>query len=210
MTVLITLTSAGADAGPFNLYSDTDGYLTPFATGILKATLLGGYTSSAVPNGTTSIRIVSTGTCTNFIYVSVEGTTTTTTSTSSTSSTTTTTTTTIAPIMAYWYASKIPGCPNNATYTVSKNSVIVASGVLGAGASGSFAVVVGDIVEITNTSAANGDGCDESNANINRNANPTPVATDTQTGYGVQATATFTISAGTTEVTLSAGPIVVV
>jgi hypothetical protein len=81
---------------------------------------------------------------------------------------------------------------------------------LSAGASGSFAVVVGDIVEITNTSAANGDGCDESNANINRNANPTPVATDTQTGYGVQATATFTISAGTTEVTLSAGPIVVV
>jgi hypothetical protein len=204
MTVLITLTSAGADAGPFDLYSDTDGYLTPFATGILKATLLGGYTSSAVPNGTTSIRIVSTGVCTNYIYVSVEGTTTTTTSTSST---TTTTTTTIAPIMAYWYASKILGCPNNATYTVSKNSVIVASGVLGSNASGSFAVVEGDVVEITNTSAANGDGCDESNANIFRNSNPTAVATDTQTGYGVQATATFTITAGTTIVELYAGPV---
>lgn len=204
MTVLITLTSAGADAGPFDLYSDTDGYLTPFATGILKATLLGGYLSSAVPDGTTSIRIVSTGECTNYIYVSVEGTTTTTTSTSST---TTTTTTTIAPIMAYWYASKILGCPNNATYTVSKNSVVVASGVLGANASGSFAVVEGDIVEITNTSAANGDGCDEANANIFRNSNPTAVATDTQTGYGVQATATFTITAGTTIVELYAGPV---
>jgi hypothetical protein len=204
MTVLITLTSAGADAGPFDLYSDTDGYLTPFATGILKATLLSGYTSSAVPDGTTSIRIVSTGTCTNFIYVSVEGTTTTTTSTSST---TTTTTTTIAPIMAYWYANKIPGCPNNAVYTVSKNSVVVASGVLGAGASGSFVIVEGDIVEITNTSAANGVGCDEANANIFRNTNPTAVATDTQSGYGVGATATWTVTAATTIVELYAGPV---
>jgi hypothetical protein len=207
MTVLITLTSAGVDAGPFDLYSDTDGYVTPFATGILKATLLGGYTSSAVPNGTTSIRIVSTGTCTNFIYVSVEGTTTTTTSTSSTSSTTTTTTTTIAPIMAYWYAEKILGCPNNATYAVYKNSILQASGVLGANASGSFAVVVGDIVEIENTSAANGVGCDEANANIFRNSNPTAVATDTQSGYGASATATFTITAGTTIVELYAGPV---
>jgi hypothetical protein len=203
MTVLITLTSAGADAGPFALYSDTDGYLTAFASGISKATLLGGYLSSAVPNGTTNIRIVSTGVCTNYIYVSVEGTTTTTTSTSST---TTTTTTTIAPIMAYWYASKIPGCPNNALYSVYKNSILQANGVLGANASGSFAVVVGDVVEITNTSAANGVGCNEANANIFRNNNPTAVATDTQTGYGVTATATFTITAGTTIVELFAGP----
>lgn len=201
MTVLITLTSAGADAGPFDLYSDTDGYLTPFATGILKATLLGGYLSSAVPDGTTSIRIVSTGECTNYIYVSVEGTTTTTTSTSST---TTTSTTTIAPIMAYWYASKLPGCPNNATYTVSKNAVVVASGVLGANASNAFPVVVGDVVEITNTSAANGLGCDTATAIIDRNG--VNVVTDTQSGYGVQATATWTVTAGTTYVELYAGP----
>ena len=202
MTVLITLTSAGADAGPFDLYSDTDGYLTAFATGISKATLLGGYLSSAVPDGTTSIRITSTGTCTNFIYVSVEGTTTT-----STSSTTTTTTTTIAPLMAYWYASKIPGCPNNALYSVYKNSILQANGVLGANASGSFVIVEGDIVEITNTSAANGDGCNTAFANIDRNG--VSVDTDTQTGYGVTATATFTITAGTTEIILSAGQIVV-
>jgi hypothetical protein len=205
MTVLITLTSAGVDAGPFDLYSDTDGFIIAFASGISKATLLGGYLSSAVPDGTTSIRIVSTGTCTNYIYVSVEGTTTTTTSSSSTSSTTTTTT--IAPIMAYWYASKILGCPNNATYSVYKNSILQASGVLGASASGSFVIVEGDIVEIQNISAANGDGCDEANANIFRNSNPTAVATDTQTGYGVQATATFTITAATTIVELYAGPV---
>jgi hypothetical protein len=204
MTVLITLTSAGADAGQFNLYSDTDGYITAFASGISKATLLGGYTSSAVPDGTTSIRIVSTGVCTNYIYVSVEGTTTTTTSSSSTSSTSSTsTTTTIAPIMVYWYASKLLGCPNNATYTVSKNSVIVASGVLGAGASGSFAVVVGDVVEITNTAAANGVGCDQSAVYVDRNG--LNIITDTQTGYGSTATATWTVTNGTTDVTLSAG-----
>lgn len=201
MIVLITLTTAGADAGPFNLYSDTDGFVTAFASGISKATLLGGYLSSAVPDGTTSIRIVSTGTCTNYIYVSVEGTTTTTTSTSSTS--TTSTTSTIAPIMVYWYASKLPGCPNNATYTVSKNSAIVASGVLGASASGSFAVVVGDIVEITNTAAANGVGCDQSAVYVDRNGSN--IITDTQTGYGSTATATWTVTNGTTNVTLSAG-----
>jgi len=205
MTVLITLTSAGASAGPFNLYSDTDGYVTPFATGISRATLLAGYTSSAVPDGTTSIRIVSTGTCTNNIIVSVVGTTTTTTSSSSTSSTSTTTT--IAPIMAYWFASKIPGCPNNATYSVYKNSILQANGVLGSNASGSFAVVVGDIIEIQNTAAANGVGCDESNANIFRNSNPTAVATDTQSGYGSGAIATWTVTAATTTVELYAGPV---
>ena len=33
MTVLITLTTAGTDSGPFTLYSNIDGYGTPFATG---------------------------------------------------------------------------------------------------------------------------------------------------------------------------------
>jgi hypothetical protein len=201
MIVLITLTTAGADAGPFNLYSDTDGYLTPFASGISKATLLGGYLSSAVPDGTTSIRIVSTGICTNYIYIPVEGITTTTTSSSSTSSTSTTTT--IAPIMVEWYASKLLGCPNNAFYTVSKNSIIVASGVLGLSASGSFPVVVGDVVEITNTAAASGTGCDQSAVYIDRNG--LNIITDTQTGYGSTATATWTVTNGTTYVTLSAG-----
>ena len=201
MIVLITLTTAGADAGPFNLYSDTDGFVTAFASGISKATLLGGYLSSAVPDGTTSIRIVSTGTCTNFIYIPVEGTTTTTTSSSSTSSTSTTTT--IAPIMVYWYASKILECPNTALYSVSKNSIIIANGVLGVGASGSFPVVVGDIVEITNTAAASGTGCDQAAVYVDRNG--FNIITDTQTGYGSTATATWTVTNGTTYVTLSAG-----
>lgn len=100
MTVFITLFTAGADSGPFNLYSDVDGYVTAFESGVPKASLVAGYSSALVPDFTTTIKVLSTGTCTNYIYISVEEPTTTTTSsssstTTSTSSSTTTTTTTI-------------------------------------------------------------------------------------------------------------------
>lgn len=98
MTVLITLTVAGTDSGPFDLYSDVDGYVSAFETGVSRSALLAGYSSSLVPNGTTTIRIKSTGVCTNFIDVIVV---TTTTTTTSSSSTTTTTTTTAAPCEDY-------------------------------------------------------------------------------------------------------------
>jgi hypothetical protein len=82
MTVLITLTVAGADTGPFNLFSNTDGFVSAFATNVPKASLLAGYSSSAVPNFTTTVRLVSLGDCTNFIDIVLdEVTTTTTTST---------------------------------------------------------------------------------------------------------------------------------
>jgi hypothetical protein len=81
MTALITLTTAGTDSGPFNLYSDADGYVTAFATSISKSALLAGYTSTVVPNGSTIIRIKSTGVCTNYIDVTLGGITTTTTTT---------------------------------------------------------------------------------------------------------------------------------
>jgi hypothetical protein len=97
MTVLITLTTAGADTGPFNLYSNVDGYVSAFETGVSKSALVAGYSSALVPNGTTTIRIKSTGTCVNYIDVTVVTTTTTTSSTTSTSSTTTTTTSTPPP-----------------------------------------------------------------------------------------------------------------
>lgn len=79
MTVLITLTVAGVDSGPFDLYSNIDGYVSAFETGVSRAALLAGYSSSLVPNGTSTIRIKSTGTCTNYIDVTVTTTTTTTT-----------------------------------------------------------------------------------------------------------------------------------
>ena len=101
MIVTITLTSAGPDTGPFNLYSDVDGFVSAFETGVSKAALLAGYTTSLVPNGTTIIRVMSNSAlCTNYIDITISGECTTTTSTSSTTTTstsTTTTTTTEAP-----------------------------------------------------------------------------------------------------------------
>lgn len=79
MTVILTLTTAGTDTGPFNLYSDLDGYVSAFETGVLKTSLVSGYVSYLVPDGTTTIRVVSTGTCTNYIDIPVSLTTTTTT-----------------------------------------------------------------------------------------------------------------------------------
>lgn len=90
MTVLITLTTAGTDSGPFNLYSNVDGYVSAFATGVAKSALLAGYSSAAVPDGTTIIRVDSTGLCTNFVDINVITTTTTTTTTPPTTTTTTT------------------------------------------------------------------------------------------------------------------------
>jgi hypothetical protein len=98
MTVLITLTTAGTDTGPFDLYSNLDGYVSAFETGVSKAALVAGYSSALVPNGTSTIRIKSTGVCVNYIDVTVITTTTTTTSSStSTTTSTTSTTTTAAP-----------------------------------------------------------------------------------------------------------------
>jgi hypothetical protein len=104
-TVLITLTTAGTDTGPFDLYSDADGYVTPFETGVSKVALTGGYTSTLVPDAATIIRVQSdSDSCTNYVDLTIVTTTTTTTSTStttttttSTSTSTTTTTTTAAP-----------------------------------------------------------------------------------------------------------------
>lgn len=99
MTVLFTLTSAGLDTGPFNLYSNLDGFVTPFEVAISKASLVSGYSSSNVPDYTTVVRVLSAGTCSNWIDVILENTTTsTTTGEPTTSSSTSTTSTTIATI----------------------------------------------------------------------------------------------------------------
>ena len=93
MTVLITLTTAGADSGPFSLYSNLDGYTAAFESEIDTTALLAGYPSAAVPDYTTIVRVMSTGVCNNYVDITLASGTTTTTSTSSSSSTTTTTTT---------------------------------------------------------------------------------------------------------------------
>jgi hypothetical protein len=130
MTVLITLTTAGTSTGPFSLYSNVDSYSTPFVTGVSKSSLLAGYTSTVVPNGTTIVRVMSTGTCTNYTDISIVPCTTTTTTSTSTSTTTTTTTvppttttTTTLPYQIYTITSGTYGdsgsaCSGVATITV--------------------------------------------------------------------------------------------
>jgi len=95
-TVLVTLTTAGIDSGPFSIYSDADGYAIPVVTGISRITMLAGYTVT-VPDTATTIKVLSIGACTNYELFPIIASTTTTTSTTgntSTSSTSTSSTTT--------------------------------------------------------------------------------------------------------------------
>lgn len=107
-TVLITLTTAGSDTGPFSLLSNLDGYTVPFETNVPKLALQAGYLCITVPDGASNIRVKSDNpSCSNFITLNIVPTTTTTTSssttsttsttTSSTSTSTTTSTTTVSP-----------------------------------------------------------------------------------------------------------------
>jgi hypothetical protein len=79
MTILLILEIEGGNLGPFNLYSNTDGYTNPFATNITKAALEAGYTSTSVPPDTTTVQVKSVGNCSNSINIVLENTTTTTT-----------------------------------------------------------------------------------------------------------------------------------
>jgi hypothetical protein len=96
MTVLVTLTLAGTDVGPFNMYSNADGFVNAIATGVSRAALLAGYSLTGVPDDATIVRAQSTGTCTNFLDMYLSGGTTTTTSSTST---TTSTTTSVVPCL---------------------------------------------------------------------------------------------------------------
>jgi len=72
MIVLLKLTIAGSDSGPFNLYSNVDGYTNAFKSNVSKVDLTAplGY-STAVPYNTTIVRIKSTNACTNFIDITI-------------------------------------------------------------------------------------------------------------------------------------------
>ena len=118
MTILIDLSVAGVNTGPFNLYSDADGYTSAFATNITRQQLLDGY-PAVVLNGTTNIKLQSLNDiCPNDTILPVNATTTTTTTTNNTITTTTTTTaapttttTTTLSTSTYCYQSIWP-CPD--------------------------------------------------------------------------------------------------
>jgi hypothetical protein len=121
MNVLITLTTAGADTGPFNLYSNTDSYVTAFQTNIAKSLLVAGYTSTVVPAGTTTVRVKSTGLCTTYVDLLITGSPTTTTTTTAPVGPTTTTTTTAG------------GSPTTTTTTTSGGSPTTTTTTTGGG-----------------------------------------------------------------------------
>jgi len=86
----ITLTTAGAATGPFDLYSNIDGYTTPFATGVTRAQILAGYLTNnfpSLPSLPTIVRVKSTVYCVNYLDINVTPMTTTTTSTTTTTTT---------------------------------------------------------------------------------------------------------------------------
>jgi hypothetical protein len=123
MNVLITLTTAGADTGPFNLYSNVDSYTTAFQTNVAKSALVAGYLSTVVPASTNTIRVKSTGLCTNYIDIYVTGSGTTTTTTTGTPTTTTTTTQVVTYYNVVLCGTSTPGVirhngPNNVTLGV--------------------------------------------------------------------------------------------
>jgi hypothetical protein len=69
---------AGSDTGPFDLYSNLDGYTVPFEINVSKASLVAGH-YSIVPDYTQIVRVQSTGSCINYRDILLENTTTTTT-----------------------------------------------------------------------------------------------------------------------------------
>jgi hypothetical protein len=63
----ISLNFAGANTGPFDLFSDATTYGTAFELAVPKASLLAGFLSNNVPDLTTICRVKSTGSCVNFV-----------------------------------------------------------------------------------------------------------------------------------------------
>jgi hypothetical protein len=156
MTVLITLTTAGADSGPFNLYSDVDGYTSAFETGVSKASLLAGYLSALVPDGTGIIRVMSNSAlCNNYVDISII-----------TPSTTTSTTTTIAPICHTFTLNggsseggstfKVVLCGNNYStgYSVAVGDAINVCAVSAILTSGEGSIIIGLVCTTITTTTA--------------------------------------------------------
>ena len=73
-TVTVTLTTAGNDTGPFNIFSNASipAYSSALnASPISRTSILAGVTLANVPDGTTILRVKSLGTCSNYIDIPV-------------------------------------------------------------------------------------------------------------------------------------------
>lgn len=84
------MNSAGPETGPFNLYSNVDGYMSAFAVSVPKDELIAGKYFT-VPDGTVLVRIMSVGICYRYEDFLLVG------------ASTTTSTTTLFPVDWFWY-----------------------------------------------------------------------------------------------------------
>jgi hypothetical protein len=67
MDILVTLTNTGIDSGPFDIYSDLDGFVTPIVSDVLKSNLISGYQLYNLSTSVKVIRVKSKGTCLNYV-----------------------------------------------------------------------------------------------------------------------------------------------
>ena len=198
MVVLITLTAAGDDTGPFSLYSDVDSYATAFETNVSKASLLAGYTSVLVPASTTTIKLVSVNDdCDNYVFLVISQITTTT-----TTAVPTTTTTTTANVLSYEIISNIDPecstCPKTAG-SISVGGTIACTwfGTTPLPKTGTLSANGGTEIIITADGYAGGSGCVDVQAVISIYINDVSVAIETD----ATATWTFTYNS-TTKITV--------
>jgi len=119
MQVFISFISIGTDAGPFNLYSDVDGFTSAFETGVTRQQLLDGFASSNAPDGTNFVKVLSTGVCQTSVLLFVPGGITTTTTTTLTP--TTTSTTTAGPF--YEYTQNVTNCASCGVFFIAGNVI---------------------------------------------------------------------------------------
>lgn len=157
----ITLTIDG-QAGPFDLFSDVDNYTVAFDTQVSAAAMVAGYQVEA-PDGTTNVKVCSTGTCENCVILPANCPTTTTTTSSSTSTTTstsstTTSTTTVQQVVINWeLTTNTPGSlldtfPQSSILNIAVDGVSqVNAGIAGSVniVSGNFSVNVGSVLTAT-------------------------------------------------------------
>jgi len=70
MIVFLQLTTAGIDSGPFDLYSNLDGYSEPFEENVSRASLVAGY-STTVPDNAITVRITSKEDCISSVDITL-------------------------------------------------------------------------------------------------------------------------------------------
>lgn len=73
MVVFLQLTIAGADTGPFDIYTDSDEFVTAVQTNVSWNTLTTGFNCTVIPNDATVIRVRSTGDCNNYVDANISG-----------------------------------------------------------------------------------------------------------------------------------------